>query len=65
MQCKLQEGSCCACTPRMHTSLYRERVVALLDISEINIITFAKLVELCRGRILDSHLNNHQVGAAV
>jgi serine/threonine protein kinase len=49
----------------MHKSLRHERIVALLDIFEIDVITFANVVELCRGKNLDSHLNNHQVGAAV
>lgn len=49
----------------MHKSLRHERVVALQDIFEIDVITFANVVDLCRGRHLDSHLTNHQVGAAV
>ena len=46
----------------IHKSLRHARIVALLDIFEIDVNTFATVLELCRGKDLDSHLKDHQVG---
>ena len=45
----------------IHKSLRHARIVALLDIFEIDVNTFATVLELCRGKDLDSHLKDHQV----
>ena len=47
----------------IHKSLRHARVVGLLDIFEIDVNTFATVLELCRGRDLDAHLKDHQVSA--
>ncbi|CAK0785493.1 hypothetical protein CVIRNUC_008702 [Coccomyxa viridis] len=44
----------------IHKSLRHARVVGLLDIFEIDVNTFATVLELCRGRDLDAHLKDHQ-----
>ena len=44
----------------IHKSLRHARVVALLDIFEIDVNTFATVLELCRGHDLDAHLKDHQ-----
>ena len=44
----------------IHKSLRHPRIVALLDIFEIDVNTFATVLELCRGKDLDSHLKDHQ-----
>lgn len=41
--------------------LSHARIVALLDIFEIDTNTFATVLELCKGGDLDKHLKEHQV----
>lgn len=49
----------------IHKGLRHARIVALLDIFEVDVNTFATVLELCRGHDLDSHLKDHQVGPTV
>ena len=46
----------------IHRGLAHARIVALLDIFEIDANTFATVLELCTGGDLDTHLKEHQVG---
>lgn len=45
----------------IHRGLSHARIVALLDIFEIDANTFATVLELCTGGDLDTHLKEHQV----
>ncbi len=45
----------------IHRGLAHPRIVALLDIFEIDTNTFATVLELCTGGDLDTHLKEHQV----
>ncbi|EIE19774.1 kinase-like protein [Coccomyxa subellipsoidea C-169] len=45
----------------IHRGLAHARIVALLDIFEIDANTFATVLELCTGGDLDTHLKEHQV----
>jgi serine/threonine protein kinase len=47
----------------IHKALAHTRIVALLDIFEIDTNTFATVLELCKGGDLDSHLKEHQACA--
>lgn len=50
--------------PLTGNATYRHaRVVALLDIFELDSCTFATVLELCEGGDLDLHLQRHQVSA--
>ncbi len=44
----------------IHRGLAHARIVALLDIFEIDANTFATVLELCTGGDLDTHLKEHQ-----
>eukprot|EP00891_Asterochloris_glomerata_P008382 jgi/Astpho2/8382/e_gw1.00122.67.1_t len=46
---------------RIHQQLRHPRVVACLDLIEVDSNTFASILELCPGGDLDSHLQEHQV----
>ena len=48
----------------IHKQLRHPRIVALLDIFEIDNNTFATVLELCGGGDLDWHLKEHGVGAS-
>ena len=45
----------------IHRGLAHPRIVALLDIFEIDAHTFATVLDLCTGGDLDTHLKEHQV----
>lgn len=49
----------------IHRTIRHSRVVALLDIFEIDSNTFATVLELCDGGDLDSHLKEHQVNSSL
>ena len=45
----------------IHKSLQHPRIVAFLDIFELDASSFATVLELCTGGDLDTHLKEHQV----
>ena len=44
----------------IHKSLQHPRIVAFLDIFELDANSFATVLELCSGGDLDTHLKEHQ-----
>jgi tousled-like kinase len=47
---------------RIHRTLQHPHIVAMMDVFEIDALSFATVLELC-ARDLDTHLKAHQVGA--
>lgn len=69
LPCSAQLPHCCLCCAAMCCAVLQHcyfkcrhaRVVALLDIFELDSCTFATVLELCEGGDLDLHLQRHQV----
>lgn len=48
----------------IHKSLQHPRIVAFLDIFELDANSFATVLELCTGGDLDTHLKEHQANVS-